>query len=110
MKSSPEAAPAEKYLGEMLDALEAGLLRLRRARDDLRETLERAARQSARQPRNPRRSPAPKPRPEKDRSLQPSTPNEAEPQSQPKAPRKTRNALGRTLTQMRVPREPGHSG
>ncbi len=40
MKSN-EAAPAEKRLCEMLDAIETGLLHLRRERDELRETLKR---------------------------------------------------------------------
>lgn len=119
MKSSPEAAPAEKHLPEMLDALEAGLLRLRRERDELRETLERAGRQPATRktarPKptpnagKPRRSPASKARSEKSKSPQPSAPAQPEPQSQPKAPRKTRIALGRTLTQLRAPRAPGDS-
>jgi hypothetical protein len=81
-------------LCELLDALEAGLLQMRRERDELRETVERSA---VRKVAKKRPAPA-KPRARKQAKLQAEPPTEPQ---KPKAPAKTRQALGRTLNQIR---------
>jgi len=63
-----------KSLSEMLDALEAGLLHLRRERDELRESLARTSPPTEVKTTKPVRA---------------------------KAPSQTRPALGRTLSQIR---------
>jgi hypothetical protein len=111
MELPHEAAPAETNLCELLDALEAGLLHMRRERDELRETLARSGRQSGRRPAAKTRA-AKTTRTEKINNPQVSAPDQTEPESPPqkpsKKPSKPRQALGRTLNQIRTPREPGH--
>jgi len=68
-------------LSEMLDAIEVGLLHLRRERDELRETLART-------------SPA---------RTSPHTEVKTTKPATAKAPSKGRPALGRTLSQIRKP-------
>jgi hypothetical protein len=102
----------------MLEALEAGILHLRQERDKLRNELEELRRQPAVQqpkrakrgrsgPKRPR-SRAQQKRPKKNDLAQ--TPAvKSEFPNEPGAPRKTRNALGRTLTQLRANRDSGPS-
>jgi hypothetical protein len=111
MKSPPDAATAEKNLCELLDAIEARLLHLRRERDELRETLDQVRRQlgiqlstppQSRRAKLPRNVGKPRHLPVETQAL-----NQTELPNQPK-PRKTRQALGRTLSQTRL-RESGQS-
>jgi len=120
----------------MLDALEAGILELREERDQLRTRLEelrleepvrstsrgkstrrKSGRKSRKKPRGSQKQAA---RSRKVHSIQERTVNSVdqtaanaqESQNEPnesRAPRKTRNALGRTLSQLRAIRESGHS-
>jgi hypothetical protein len=117
---SPERPPA-KDLCQMLDALEAGLVRLGRERDELRQTLDRVRRQlgpslptfpkrsNARQKRKPvnKRQPG-RVKPLRKQSLDESDLQSAAPSDARKPARKTRQALGRTLAeiQRRKPHPP----
>jgi hypothetical protein len=127
MKSN-EAAPAEKRLCEMLDAIETGLLHLRRERDELRETLKRVGNllgspvsvptasnaESVTSTAQSKKSKSPKKAVVKKavakkavakKVHQPATDSESRPKTAPKV----RQALGRTLIQIR-PRRDGNSG
>lgn len=111
MKPSQGAA-AENCLCEMLDALEAGVLQLLQQRNELRAILAQVGKpHSVRQPKrpkiahngkSPRRSRASEVRTDKTDSPFTSTaPGKL--QNEPPT-RKTRNALGRSLTQIRATR------
>jgi hypothetical protein len=130
----PDSA-AEQNLCGMLDALEAGILELREERDQLRSKLEelrfegpvrsisrrkstrrKSGRKSRKKPRGSLKQSA---RSRKVDSIQEkpgdsagqTAPNPQEPTNEPneKAQRKTRNALGRTLSQLRAIRDSGRS-
>jgi septal ring factor EnvC (AmiA/AmiB activator) len=117
MKSSKDAASAPWDLSEMLEALEAGILQLRQERDKLRKELEELRRQAAiqqpnrskraRNGRNRPRSRAQQKHSKKNDPLQTPAVKSDFP-IEPRAPRKTKNALGRTLTQLRANRDFGH--
>jgi hypothetical protein len=115
MKSSEETASAPWDLSEMLEALEAGIFQLRHERDRLREELEELRRQSAiqqssgaRRGRNARKGNARQKHLKKNDPVQTPTVKSVFP-NEPVTPRKIRNALGRTLTQLRANRDCGHS-
>jgi hypothetical protein len=119
MESSHEAAVAERHLHEILDAIEAGLLQLRRERDELRQSLAKPGKteplKKAGKPRAGTKKAASTKKAKKGKSLKvkvseaPSgeIPPTAESAPGSKAPSKPRTALGRTLTQIRAPRTPG---
>jgi cell envelope opacity-associated protein A len=119
MKSFQEAASAQQDLCEMLDALETTVLDLLKQRDQLRKTLEDLCRQSSihqpnrstRSPtgRKPPRSRAQQERKKKSDPVETPAVNQSESSDESKVPTGARNALGRTLAQLRVNRNRGHS-
>jgi hypothetical protein len=115
MKFSHEAGAPDEYLGDMLDALESGLILLRRERDELRDQLVRISQQLGKQRKTraqktkiSRDSRAAQARSRKSKSPGKSKLKEEETEHQ-NAPRKTRIALGRTLNQLRAIRSAGLS-
>lgn len=103
----------------MLDALESIVLDLVRERDQLLENIEELRRHSSiKKPRRstrkragkkPRGSRAQQGRRKKSDPVQKPAVNPSVSPDESKAPTGTRNALGRTLAQLRVNRDSGHS-
>jgi hypothetical protein len=109
MESAHEEIPAERHLQEMLDALEAGLLHLRRERDELREALKPGKTATAKKSAGRKATKKATKKAAKKAKKAPRkavAPPVAEPEPKPKASLKPRMALGRTLTQIRAPRNP----
>lgn len=111
MKSSEETVSAPSDLSEMLGALEAGVFQLRQERNKLRRELDELRRQPSiqkhtrpRLSRNGRKRPRPRAQQRHSKNSDPvQTPTvQTEFPNEPGAPRKTRNALGRTLIQLRA--------
>jgi adenylate kinase len=110
MESVNEAATAENSLCEMLDAVEAGLLRLRRERDELRAALETGGKPAiAPKPQKAAKKAAKKTAAKKAAVKKAAKKTVAKAaktvDSEPAKPAKPRQALGRTLLQIRAPRE-----
>jgi hypothetical protein len=100
----------------MLDTLESTVLDLLKERDQLRNELEELCRQSSirstRRPtgkKTPPRSRAQQERTKKSDPVETSAVNPSESPDESKVPPGTRNALGRTLAQLRVNRDRGQS-
>jgi hypothetical protein len=115
MELSHQTAQAEKHLFEILDAIEAELLQLRRERDELRRALEPGGEASSsgtgEKPgrgsvkKAAKRTTKKKVAARKGKGAPRISASErAEPPAEPKASPRGRPALGRTLTQIRAPR------
>jgi hypothetical protein len=120
IKSLQEVVPAQQGLCEMLDTLESTVLDLLKERDQLRKKLEELCQQSSiRQPNRSTRRPTGTKTPPRSRAQQERTKksdpvetpavNPSESPDESKVPTGTRNALGRTLAQLRVNRDRGQS-
>jgi hypothetical protein len=119
MKSFQKAASARQDLCKMLDALESIVLDLLKERDQLRKKLEERCRQSpihqpnrsTRSPTNkkPARSRAQQERTKKNDPVETPAVNPSKSSDESTVPTGARNALGRTLAQLRVNRDRGHS-
>ncbi len=108
MRIGREAPSPERGLCDLLDALEAGLLRLRGERDELRETAGKVKAGKAKPKKAaPKKKAAARKAAPKKAVKQAPVAETAEPEKRPKPPSKTRQALGRTLLQIRPRREPG---
>lgn len=118
IRSSQKAASAQQDLCEILDTLESNVLDLLKERDQLRKKVEELGQQpSIRQPKRSKRrstarkasrSSAKQKRAKKSDPIEKPAVKTSAPPDGSEAAKGTRNALGRTLAQLRLNRDRGH--